>query len=89
MKHSKQENVIVMKKQRPPLVYRQCGLFYSIAHIVQYTKLKGQCHKIFYHFFISGIEAIWVPKKQAKMVLAYLIRPGAGFQIQHPHQKIM
>ena len=31
--------------------------------------LKGQCHEIFCHFFISWIEAIWAPKKQAKMVL--------------------
>ena len=31
--------------------------------------LKGQCHKIFCHFFISWIEAIWAPNKQSKMVL--------------------
>ena len=31
--------------------------------------LKGQCHEIFWHFFISWIEAIWAPDKQAKMVL--------------------
>ena len=31
--------------------------------------LRGQCHEICCHFFISWIEAIWVPDKQAKMVL--------------------
>ena len=32
------------------------------------SSLKGQCHEIFWHFFISRIEAIWAPDKQAKMV---------------------
>ena len=31
--------------------------------------LKGQCHEIFRHFFISWLEAIWAPDKQAKMFL--------------------
>ena len=31
--------------------------------------LKGQCHEIFWHFFISWIKAIWAPDKQAKIVL--------------------
>ena len=31
--------------------------------------LKGQCHKIFWNFFISWIEAIWASDKKAKMVL--------------------
>ena len=31
--------------------------------------LKGQCHEIFWNFFIAWIEAIWAPDKQAKMVL--------------------
>ena len=30
---------------------------------------KGQCHEIFCHFFISWIQAIWAPDKQAKIVL--------------------
>ena len=31
--------------------------------------LKGQCHEIFFHFFISLIEAIWAPNEQSKIVL--------------------
>ena len=31
-----------------------------------WTFLKGQCHEIFWHFWI---EATWAPDKQAKMVL--------------------
>ena len=31
--------------------------------------LKGQCHEILCHFFISWKEAIWAPDKQANMVL--------------------
>ena len=31
--------------------------------------VKGQCHETFCHFFISWIEAICAPDKQAKMVL--------------------
>ena len=30
--------------------------------------LKWQCHEIFCHFFYLGIEFIWAPDKQAKMV---------------------
>ena len=33
------------------------------------SALKGQCHEIFCHFFISLIEAIWAPNEQSKMVL--------------------
>ena len=33
------------------------------------SSLKGQCHNIFCHFFISWIKGIWAPDKQAKMVL--------------------
>ena len=47
-------------------------LSYSHTHSWAQRKLsplKGQCHEIFWHFFISWIEAIWAPDKQAKMVL--------------------
>ena len=35
--------------------------------LLRYWDLKGQCHKIFWPFFISWIEAIWAPDNQAKM----------------------
>ena len=48
----------------------QCELLRldSVILLILYS-LKGQCHEIFCHFFISWIEAIWAPEKQAKMVL--------------------
>ena len=42
----------------------QVGLTQAFIH-----HLKGQCHKIFGIFFILGIEPMWAPDKQAKMVL--------------------
>ena len=34
----------------------------------QIRTLKRQCHEIFYNFFLSWIEPIWVTDKQSKMV---------------------
>ena len=44
------------------------SLWPSFSSSINFS-LKGQCHKIFCNFFMSWLEAIWAPNKQAKMVL--------------------
>ena len=45
------------------------GMVIKTKKILDLSFLKGQCHEIFVIFFISWIEAIRAPEKQAKMVL--------------------
>ena len=48
-----------------------CASVYTVHKYCRWSRkyLKGQCHEICWHFFISWIKAIWAPDKQAKMVL--------------------
>ena len=52
-----------------PLPIWMMGFQNMYKSSIEERRLKGQCHEIFWHFFISWIEAIWAPDKQAKMVL--------------------
>ena len=44
----------------PPHLHKKKLLY---AHKLEKGYLKGQCHEIFWYFFISWIEAIWAPDK--------------------------
>ena len=41
---------------------------FSFSPLYPAKSLKGQCHEIFYLYFLLLIEPIWAPDKQAKMV---------------------